>query len=126
MDNSQSLAELSSIPLSSDRTKPPKKLPLLLDHLARSECKAGALQTLEKRLPKMIIYFERQPGLNGTSRSQGPIQRLEVMRPSPAQLDIDKWDSGDLNRNACLLLRSRRLGHENATPILFALSCKQG
>jgi hypothetical protein len=58
----------------------------------------------------MIIYFERQPGLNGTSRSQGPIQRLEVMRPSPAQLDIDKWDSGDLNRNACLLLPLTKVG----------------
>jgi hypothetical protein len=32
----------------SDRTKPPKTLPLLLDHLARWDCKAAALQIREK------------------------------------------------------------------------------
>jgi hypothetical protein len=52
----QSLPELSSIPLSSDRTKPPKTLPLLLRHLARWDCKAGALQIREKPPSEMIIY----------------------------------------------------------------------
>lgn len=45
----QSLA----IRLSSDRSKPPKTLPLFLDHLARSECKAGALQTLESHCTQL-------------------------------------------------------------------------
>jgi hypothetical protein len=61
-------------------------LPLLLDHLARSDCKTGSLQTLEKTAVKNDnLLLRGHPALIALHRVKDP-PRPEIMRPFPAQL----------------------------------------